>query len=162
MITPNVKGHSFKEAERIGNKLSETALEALKSVEVVYDPKINQKQKKFILHVDNWKFKLLRNLKVFKRKEYGKNDLMTEVNVIKICPAEFVTIPGEIFPSIGFWIKKHMKGRYKFVVALGNDELGYIMTKKEFKDKRYDYEQSMSLGKKTWPKIQKELIKILD
>lgn len=162
MITPDVKNNSFEEVERIGNELAETAFKALENTEVVYDPKIELKQKKFILHVGNWKFNLLKSLKVFKRKDYGKNDLMTEINVINIGPAQFVTMPGEIFPSVGFWIKKHMTGKYKSLIGLGSDELGYIMTKEEFKKKRYKYEQSMSLGKETWPETKKELLILLE
>lgn len=161
MITPRVEGHDFKDAEKTGLKLYETVLNALEKSEIVHNPKISLKQKKFKLYVDNWKFLLLRKLSIIRRKEYEPKHIMTEVNLIRIGPAELVTIPGEAFPSIGFWVKDQMNEKYKFVIGLGNDEIGYIMTRKEFKDKLYSYEQSMSLGKKTWQSIKTELQTLL-
>lgn len=161
MVTPAVE-RSFKGAEKVGVELAEIAFKALRISETIYDPKISLKQKRLVLHVDNSKLMLLKRLGVLKRKEYGSGNLMTEVNVVKIGHAQFVTVPGEILPSIGFWIKDNIKEKYKFVVSLGNDELGYIMTEQEFKNNVYRYETSLSLGPETWLKIKKELMLMLD
>lgn len=72
-------------------------------------------------------------------------DVLTEVGVVNVGPIQAVLIPGEIYPELvngGLArlpgadypnapfepiIRSHMTGRYKLVVGLANDEIGYII-----------------------------------
>ena len=47
-----------------------------------------------------------------------------------------------------------MPGRYRMVVALGNDELGYILHPDDWPRDLYKYERSMSVGPQTWPLLE--------
>lgn len=79
-------------------------------------------------------------------------DLRTELNVITLGPAQFITIPGEIYPELVLGgiqdpqdpgsdfqqaafeppLLEMMPARYRFVIGLGNDELGYILPKSQW------------------------------
>ena len=58
-----------------------------------------------------------------------------------------VTFPGEPLPKVGLKAKKMLDGPFKFVIGLGNDEIGYIIDSEDWTPGKY--EESMSLGSKT-------------
>ena len=83
------------------------------------------------------------------------HDIQTEVDYVQLCSdgkpvAEFVTIPGEIYPELvngGVTsypgadypeaplepvLRKHFKTNYQFIFGLGNDEIGYLIPKAEW------------------------------
>lgn len=79
-------------------------------------------------------------------------DIRTELNVITLGPAQFITIPGELYPELAIEgipnppdravdfpdappepaLVNLMHGQYKFIIGLANDELGYILPKSEW------------------------------
>jgi hypothetical protein len=110
------------------------------------------------------------------------------VAAFQIGPASFISIPGEIYPEIvnggvtaeagaDFKIepveapslRELMPGKYKFVLCLSNDEIGYIIPKSQwdveapysYKDKK-QYGSQNSLGPETAPLIYKELSELLE
>jgi len=78
--------------------------------------------------------------------------LPTELNYIRLGSAEFITIPGELLPEIGFDIQARMTGYPRMIVGLANDELGYIVPGYDFNEKVY--EESMSVGAAMGPMIR--------
>jgi hypothetical protein len=85
-------------------------------------------------------------------------DLMTEIDYLELKAsgrllAEFVTIPGEAFPEVvegGITrypgadfpdapietpVRQLLRSPYKFVLGLGNDELGYLIPKAEWDER---------------------------
>jgi hypothetical protein len=85
-------------------------------------------------------------------------DLQSEVDYVELTAgnrvlAEFVTIPGEIFPELvngGIArypgadypdapmeppVRSLLKSRYQFIIGLGNDEMGYIIPKVEWDER---------------------------
>ncbi len=48
------------------------------------------------------------------------NSITTRMNLVNIGNAQIITIPGEALPNIGYYIKRHMKGREQH--ALRADE----------------------------------------
>jgi len=79
-------------------------------------------------------------------------DILSEVGVLDIGPVQAVLIPGEIYPELvngGLTrlpgadypdalfepvIRSHMTGRYKLVIGLADDEIGYIIPMCEWDD----------------------------
>ncbi len=79
-------------------------------------------------------------------------DIRTELNVITLGPAQFITIPGELYPELAIGgipsppdpavdfpdappeppLIKLMQGQYKFIIGLANDELGYLLPKSQW------------------------------
>jgi len=83
--------------------------------------------------------------------------MRTELAVFKVGPVSFATFPGEVYPEIvnskieapegqDFNIepvevppvREMMPGKYKFILGLTNDEIGYIIPKSQW-DEKYPY-----------------------
>jgi hypothetical protein len=83
------------------------------------------------------------------------SDIQTEVDYIQLrsastAVAEFLTVPGEIFPelvnggivryagadfpsaSLEPTLRGHLKSNYQFILGMGNDEIGYLIPKAEW------------------------------
>lgn len=73
----------------------------------------------------------------------------TEVTAWRMGPTAWLTVPGELFPSLGRAYKAKLTTPFRFLVGLGQDELGYILDATEFEDDLYSYEQMMSPGPTT-------------
>ncbi len=140
------KGENFKAAEFIGTSLANRALEIIQSATVVKDPPIHTQRRIFQVPMENVMFKTLIKLKVFPNLMNKEGNIETEVNRITIGDAEFLTLPGEVLPNIGFMLKRNMTGKTKFLLGLTCDELGYILCEADFGLKIYDYESRVSVG----------------
>ncbi len=64
--------------------------------------------------------------------------IRTDMNVIWIGDAQFITIPGELLPDIGFEILQAMSGRLRSIVGLANGELGYLVPSFDFREDGYE------------------------
>jgi len=165
MVTPKVKGHTLEEMERVGVGVGAAAVKALEKAKPVRVDAIRLRQKTVELPLQNDQFKLLLAAKVLDtevRQGSSGYDFTTEVWRVDLGPVTWITIPGEILPRPALSLKKRMPGRFPMVVAVANDELGYILDPDDFGKDRYKYERSMSVGKETWPRLEaaaRELLK---
>ncbi len=109
--------------------------------------------------------------------------LRSEVNLLSVGSAQFLTIPGEINPEIlnggvetpegcDFQIepievpplRELMTGTHKFVIGLANDEVGYLMPKSHWDTeapytygvKKPMYAEVNSLGPDAGPTVYRE------
>jgi hypothetical protein len=73
-----------------------------------------------------------------------------------------LTVPGEISPEASRRLLEVLPCENKVLIALGGDEIGYILTEEQFKDKEYSYEQSMSVGPKTLPCLIETAKRLVD
>jgi len=62
----------------------------------------------------------------------------TEMNVLWIGDAQFVTVPGELLPEIGFEITSQMRGRLRLIIGLANGEFGYLVPSYDFRAGQYE------------------------
>jgi len=150
MVTPKISGHTFEEVERVGRGVGRSAVSALEHADPVAAEPITVRRRELRLPLENDGFKLLSGAHVLDT-ESKDGTVPTEVWRVDLGPITWVTIPGEILPRPALALKAKMPGKYPMIVALGNDELGYILDPEDFDKKRYSYEKSMSVGKKTWP-----------
>jgi hypothetical protein len=151
---------TYEKTEAQGKQLSLVALNAMENpVEIVEKAGISLVVRTLPMKIDNTMFKLGSALGVMKRGTMGWMKMRSELSVIKIGPISFVTIPGEIYPEIingqieapegsDFGIaplevppiREMMPGKYKFVLGLANDEIGYIIPKSQWDvDAPYTY-----------------------
>lgn len=158
-VTP--KGENWAAAESIGTGLGQRALEIIEKAEAASDVTIQTQRRVFEVPLDNQRFKALIALKVFPAGMLKNGNIETEVNRIVIGPAEFLTLPGEALPNIGFYLKRHMTGNYKFLLGLTCDELGYILAKEDFGLDLYAYETSVSVGEKMAPMMVDNLLALM-
>ena len=162
MMTPDVKDHSFVEAEWMGNKLAEEGLQALNAVPGEQVSSVSLAKKEIAPKLTNplYKIALRRRLLPDVRDRQGR--VHSEVNLIKLGEAWFATVPGELLPKLGLQIKADLKAagaRVAGVIGLANDELGYILPVEDFKypwnpfKPGKHYEETNSIGKEIGPKI---------
>jgi hypothetical protein len=152
------KGENWKAAEALGTSLGEQAVAALKGAEPIADTSITLQRRVFTVPLENQMFKTLIALHVFPGDVLKTGAIETEVSRFTIGPAEFLTIPGEALPNVGFYLKRHMSGQPKFLFGLTNDFLGYILAPEDYGLKLYDYETRVSVGPEIEPGMVQNLL----
>ncbi|MDQ3006396.1 MAG: neutral/alkaline non-lysosomal ceramidase N-terminal domain-containing protein [Chloroflexota bacterium] len=166
MMTPDVKDHSFAEAESMGEKLAKEGLQALEKVNSNQLSIINIQKKEIKAKLTNILYKIAfrRNLLPDTRDKNGY--LTTEVNLIKIGLLWLATVPGELFPKLGLSLKAQLLeagAGVAGIVGLANDELGYILPVEDFKypwnpfNPGKHYEETNSIGRDITPKVMNAL-----
>jgi hypothetical protein len=154
------KGENWQAAETIGTGLGKRVLELLDKAEVVTEAPIRTQQRIFQVPMENEGFKALMAAGVFPNLLKDGN-IETEVSRIVIGPAEFLTLPGEVLPNIGFYLKRLMTGQPKFLLGLTCDELGYILTPEDWGLQLYAYETRVSVGSKMGERMVENLRALL-
>ncbi len=167
MMTPDVKDHSFEEAEFMGKKLAEEGLKALEQATVHSLPSTVSIQKKEIkVKLTNILYKLAFGRKLLPDVRDKQGHITTEVNLIKIADLWLATVPGEMLPKLGLSLKSRLReagAGVAGIVGLANDELGYILPVEDFKyplnpfHPGRHYEETNSIGKDIAPKVMEAL-----
>jgi hypothetical protein len=169
MMTPDVKDHSFQEAEAMGKKLAEEGVRSLKGTTRIMDIGVEKQTKPIQVRLTNILFKLAikRGLLPDPRDRQGM--VTSEVNLLKIDGLWLATVPGELFPKLGLAIKKEILvagAQVAGIIGLANDELGYILPKEDFHyplnpfQPGTHYEETMSVSKTIGPAVV-EAIRIM-
>lgn len=151
------RGENWQAAETIGTSLGKRVLELLEGTPAVRNVPITSARRVFEVPLENPRFKALVALKIFPKAEMKGPNLETEVCRITIGDAEFLTLPGEVLPNIGFYLKGLMHGHPKFLLGLTCDELGYILTPEDYGLELYQYEASVSVGSQLEPLMVQNL-----
>ena len=152
------KGENWPAAETIGRNLGSYVLQILEAAKPEAQTAITTQRTVFMVPLENRMFEALIKLKVFQGNALKNGELETEVNRFTIGPAEFLTIPGEALPNVGFFLKRHMKGQPRFLLGLTCDFLGYILTPEDYGLKIYEYETSVSVGSQMEPLMVRHLL----
>jgi hypothetical protein len=183
------KDPSFEKAEAQGKQLTLLALRAMETPEEIIDKAgISIVARTLTLPIENNLFRLASAIGVINRGTSGWMKTRTELAVFTIGPISFATLPGEVYPEIinGLAeapegrdfnidpvevpaVRDMMQGKFKFVIGLANDEIGYIIPKSQWdveapytynrKDSPYGEENSM--GSETAPILHKNLREML-
>jgi len=178
MLTPDVKDHSFEEAEFMGKKLATAGLEALREVNSlqlpvlsdIEEPVIRIEKKIIQAKLTNTLYKLAFNRNLLPDTRDKQGYITSEVNLIKIGGLWFATVPGELLPKLGLQLKAWMKAagaQVTGVIGLANDELGYILPLEDFKfpwnpfRPGRHYEETNSIGKDITLKVMNALKEII-
>jgi hypothetical protein len=183
------KEPTFEKAEAQGKQLALLALNAMEKPEEKIDSAaISLIVRTLLLPIDNTMFKLGTATGVLDRGTTGWMKMRSEISAFKFGPVSFATMPGEIYPEIlngGIespegqdfkiapvevpCVRDMMQGKYKFVIGLANDEIGYIVPKSQwdvkapytYKKDGAPYGEVNSLGSETAPTLHKNLKEIL-
>lgn len=135
-----IERRTFEFAERMGELLARRAGDALAAVDRwEADPEIEVAGSGPVaITVENPYFQFLGVLGVFGRRtleqpEASRFTTQTEVQALRIGSAQFAVTPNELDPQIGNIYRAQMTGAaHRFVVGLGNDEIGYQMPQAKF------------------------------
>lgn len=161
-LTDPVSGEPFPKrsvakARHVGRVIGQTARDALAGGESVTDPALEVSSRVFDLQVDNQFILALKAAGTIGRQTYAAGvpvpfgrDVRTEMVRVELGPVEFLTTPGELQPDLytgGYLpadekanpdvpeerpVREQMTGRYRFVVGLGQDELGYFVSATDY------------------------------
>jgi len=181
---------AFEKAKAQGEQLALIALNAMDNpVERIDSAGISLIVRTLSLPVDNKLFKLGLLLDIFKRGTSGWMKMRSELAVFKIGSVSFATFPGEVYPEIVNGkieapegqdfniepvevppVREMMPGKYKFILGLTNDEIGYIIPKSQWDKKypftyKYDeapYGEENSLGPETASILHRNLKEMLN
>ncbi len=194
-ITDPVTGEAYAEATFLkaqaqGRRLAMLGMEALRGdgVVEVSDAGIRLRARTIELPLGNRLWRLGVVLRLFERGYTRWGYLRTEIASVHVGPAQFMAVPGEIYPEIvnggieapagrDFAVapmevpplRDLMTGEFQFVLGLANDEIGYIIPKSEWDTKApflYEAEESPygeinSPGPETGPVIYDALATLL-
>ena len=162
MITPDVKEHSFKEAERVGVTIAEEILNAVKSPPTLYTTaSLTVISKEVSLPVLNKKFVELAEKGVIRKIGVENTRTRSIVSYFKISPLlEGVSMPGEPLPKVGLKIKSLLHKPFKMLIGLGDDEIGYVIDPEDWTEGKY--EESMSLGPDTATILTREIMYLIE
>jgi hypothetical protein len=180
---------TYTKTKALGDQVASLALIAIKNAtDTLKKTSISLRAKTLNLPLDNTIFKIGGGLGLIKRGLPELFKTRSEVAAIKIGPAMFVSIPGEIYPEIIYGgveapegaefdidpvetppIQEFIKEKYKFYFGLSNDEIGYIIPKSEwdvgkpylYNDDGDTYGEENSLGPDTGPILYKELKEVI-
>lgn len=170
MMTPDVKDHSFEEAEQMGEVLAKVGINATQTAVIDQLPSVSFNRVDLRLKLTNILFKLAIKRGLLPDIRNKKGEIDTEVSLIKIGPLWLTAIPGEMLPKLGLTLKTRLKeagAQVPGVIGLANDELSYILPREDF---RYPlnpfspgkhYEETMSISKEIGPKVMDAVLSLL-
>ncbi|MBN1482004.1 hypothetical protein EH223_06730 [candidate division KSB1 bacterium] len=148
--TFGARERTFAKARAQGYRLADKVLDKMaeNNWHIIEQPQITLRAKTFDFRLQNKIFLLGSIVGVFDRGFKRLKYIRSEVNLLTIGPAWFLTLPGEINPELlngGIEapvgrdyaiepvevppIRQLMRGDINFAIGLANDEVGYIMPK---------------------------------
>jgi len=180
---------SFDKARAQGQQLAMLALDALEDPDTIVErANLSLRASTLSLPLENRMFRLAAMMKILDFGMTGWFKTRTEISAFTLGPASFLSVPGEIYPELvngeaespegqDFKIqvletpplRDLMPGEFKFIIGLGNDEIGYILPKSQWDEEapytygrdKAPYGEENSLGPETAPLLHKEYQNIL-
>jgi len=137
MLTPDTRFRTQEAAEEMGTRLSVFAIEAARQA-------VSCSKDGLFVETVSVEYPITAAaISTFLNnppKPYPVRDgrVTADMSVIWIGDAQFVTVPGEVLPDIGFEIMQEMAGRTRVIVGLANGELGYLIPGFDFRANGYE------------------------
>jgi hypothetical protein len=159
-VQPEYEPKTFESVNRRGGELAAAVLNALKQPKTMSHSAIEYRSIVFNLPVSNPGFRQLAAAGVIDRAM--TDSVETELAFFSLGEAQFVTHPGETSPTYAKASKKKMKNNGpRFVIGLGMDALGYILTPEFYvpgtQMKHAGYLTSMSVDKQAGEIIMQKI-----
>jgi len=157
---PDGNDYSHARALKLGEIVADAAIAALATAPYATSTQISVAHKDFLIPLENQSLVALNEAGLFDREievdGSGQAGVLTEMYAVRLGPAVFITVPGELFPEIangGYGRDsgdeacpeadtgrpyepvirdQFASATYKFLFGLGQDELGYIVPKYDF------------------------------
>ncbi len=184
------KEPSFEKTRTLGEQIALLTINALSGADTLMKTTpLALQAATIMLPLDNNTFRLASAIGLLQRGVPKFWSTRSEVAVFNIGPASFLSIPGEIYPEILYGgiesppgqdyiidpveippLQEMMKGPYKFYIGLSNDEVGYIIPKSQWDNKKPwlyldendTYGEENSIGPETAPLIYQKLSTLLE
>lgn len=141
----------WDEVEWTGQGLADDALELLDIVEVIENPRIEYLESSAAsITLTNPVFTIAQALGLIARDipPLGESALIP-ITAFGIGPVKFATLPGEFVPDYAYELRDIIGGQAQFLIGLGQDWIGYVLTPDQAKNVAYLYERILSPGPET-------------
>ena len=138
---------TWEDLDNFGRVLADDAQALIADAQPLQDYSVHLISKTVSGKLENPLFALAGQLDLIPRDmpplgEYGD----TTMSAFSIGPVRFATVPGELVPDLGLQCREIMGGEYQFLITLGMDWLGYIMTEEQYRSIFYIYFSILSVG----------------
>ncbi|MCL5283288.1 MAG: hypothetical protein M1330_01040 [Armatimonadetes bacterium] len=153
-------GEAWSEAQRIGRLLADYALKAIKDQPILSEASLAFHRSRFQVPLMNERFGDLIRSQIIENHLSKSELIATEMVYWTLGSAGFLTLPGEVLPNIGLFLKRKMPSHPKFLLGLTGDALGYILTQEDYYLDIYRYEASMSIGPVIGPALTDHGLKL--
>ena len=156
MLTPNIPkkmdvSGRRKMCDNLGVQLADRVHDFLGDLQPLPDAPLRVGHTTESLENQNWRFRLGSRLGVFNRDLNTAGGVETEMNVVDLGLLRFLTVPGEPLPELGHRLAAALDAPFPVILALGNDELGYILPEELLTQREYSYERTMTLTPEMGP-----------
>lgn len=150
------RGRTYAEAERLGHAMARKVMEAYGQVaEYVDAGELRVAPRTVEIPVENRLLKVLRALGVL-RRPMRRGRVVTEIWCIDIRELKIVTVPAQIFSSLGREIKEALGAKYTMLFGITNDENGYVVPPGDFVPG--GRQERISLGPRTWLYLKQAIL----
>jgi len=142
--------NTWEDVDRFGRVLADDVKELLGRAEPLASYEMVLVSRTVYGRLENPVFALAGELGIIPREmpplgEVGE----TTATAFSIGEVRFGTVPGELVPYLGLEAREIMGGRHPFLITLGMDWLGYIMTREQYENLGYIYFSILSPGPAT-------------
>lgn len=145
---------------RLGRWVADAVLQAIETGESCAVDALRVARRVFPVSVDNRLLALCGIFDIFPRWMLDGRHVQTEMAVARLGPVTLITVPGEALPEVGFALQEKVGGQ-AWVLNLANDELGYLLSPRAWRDDTYVYERAMSVGPTIVPQLEQHLADLL-
>jgi len=168
MVTADCRGpdrdvQTWDECIRIGNLMADEALRIIGGAPLQENPDMACWATTVKFPLDSPLIAAILESSPLGFKMADDKNVATQVNVVNLGNAQFLTIPGEALPNVGYYLKRKMHGKFNFLFGLTNDAFGYMLAKVDWNSfERYSYVTRMCLGEMTAEVFMDEALKFAD
>ena len=162
MLTPDVRDHSFEEAETMGTILAEAALRALAGAQAAPVETLEQACREYSIPMSSPLLEMALEAGLLPKTLTAQGMIGAEANLVKVGPAWLAGVPGELLPKLGLALKADLRqagAAVAAIIGLANDELGYILPEEDYLypenpfEPGAHYEETMSVGPEAGPRL---------
>lgn len=155
MMTPDMGGHTFDDATRMGYTLGQAALRALDERPARAVATLDYRVHEYTVPLENPLFDMAIEAGLLPDLRTSSGAVRTQAGLLRLDDTWLFSTPGEVLPELGLEFKAMLRragARNAVVIGLADDELGYILPDDTFVPPRdylnpgVSYEESMSIG----------------
>ena len=152
MVTSTFDKHAslaarYRYTQKLGRALGRRVLRGLAAARPLRGTGIAVRRTAVRYPISTDMFRLIDKFKLpLVERSLANGAMESEVAVARLGALTMAAVPGEPSPDIGFRARDLLTGEHRLVLALSNDEVGYLLTREQFQDQRYGYEAGVSPG----------------
>ena len=138
---------TWEEVDSFGGVLADDALALLDDAEVIDDPRLRFGQAVVYTKLTNPFFALIGQVGMIPRPIPGMGETgRTIASAFRLGSFVFAALPGEIAPEVGLTLRWQIGASHQMHANIGQDWIGYVLTKEQYRNLRYFYYSILSPG----------------